>query len=222
MPHSRIASLFALIAAATVLAVAFVFAPRPAAYSADLDLQAASAPRTASQLLAGDAPTRRAPREAPKLGSAESGPQGAGRVLVAKDHVDAAPAPPGTGPPRAATLAELQDFRAFVADTLTELRASEAAAELRAIEERAERLDEILAILATRLALTQPQSDRLRSALLARFDREAEYVRLWEQGAEEDVLTKLKATDRETHEAELATFLSPEQIAVYRSLALGG
>lgn len=118
--------------------------------------------------------------------------------------------------PRVATLAELQEFREYVAGSLLELRKQRAADELRALEERVARLDETVTRLEDSLELTPHQSDKLRSVLLSQFDREAEYVRLREEGADEEILGELKASDRVAQSSELASFLTPEQLATYR------
>jgi hypothetical protein len=113
------------------------------------------------------------------------------------------------------TLEELQEFREYIASTLVELREDEAADGLRVVEREAARLDDTVHALEARLGLSPVQSDRLRSLILARLDREAEYLRLWEKGADELILEELKTSDRKAHLTQLASILTPEQLASY-------
>lgn len=126
------------------------------------------------------------------------------------------------GSPQAATLAELQEFREYVASTISEMRTQEAASQLRALEEQAARLDETMPTLEEWLALTPHQADKMRSVLLSRLDRETEYLRLWEQGADEEILSELKVSDREAHLEELAGFLTAAQLEAYLSRGTAG
>lgn len=124
--------------------------------------------------------------------------------------------------PKAATLAELQDFREYAASALSEIRHQEATDKLRTLEERAARLDETMTALEDWLELTPHQSDKMRSLLLSRFDREAEYLRLWEEGADEEIRGELKVNDREAQVSELSGFLTAGQLETYLSRGGGG
>jgi len=117
--------------------------------------------------------------------------------------------------PKVVTLAELQEFREYVTSTLSEIRKQKAADELRRLEKRSANLDATVSTLEDSLELTPHQSDKLRSLLLSGFDREAEYLRLWEEGADEEILGELKASDHEVNVTELSGFLTAEQLAAY-------
>ena len=102
------------------------------------------------------------------------------------------------------------------------MRTQEAASQLRALEEQAARLDETMPTLEEWLALTPHQADKMRSVLLSRLDRETEYLRLWEQGADEEILSELKVSDHEAHLEELAGFLTAAQLETYLSRGTAG
>ena len=163
------------------------------------------------------APALRAPAEASAV-SREEFEAFRDELLGALDEA------PGPDDPRrgeALSPAEIDDFRAHVAEAITEIRKQETADKLRAVEQRAERLEVVLPMWAQRLDLSPDQTGRLRAALLARYDREADVLRRWEAGAPPEVLGELKRNDREVHRLELAEFLTPEQLAAFPSL-LGG
>ena len=96
---------------------------------------------------------------------------------------------------QAATYEELLEFRAYVDATLAEMRSEEAAERFQRLQRRAGRLDDTMRELEARLSLTPAQSDELRTAILAQLDRETEYVRQWEQGADEEILSELRSRD---------------------------
>lgn len=109
-----------------------------------------------------------------------------------------------------------EGFRDQVAESLTEILRDEAADKVRTWqEERLERLDETMPKVETWLELTPSQSDQMRSALLAQYDREAELTRRWEAGEDPVVLGELKLSDREAHLAQLELFLAPAQFESY-------
>ena len=118
-------------------------------------------------------------------------------------------------PPKAATLEELLEFREYVRTTLSEIRKEEAADKLRELKQQVAKLDETMPALEDWLELTPQQSDKMRSVLLTQWDREAEYLRLWEQGADEEILGELKVSDQKAHSNELAGFLTEEQVQTY-------
>ena len=109
-------------------------------------------------------------------------------------------------------------FRERVAASLSEIRKSEAVQSARArLEKRTATIDRNAPKIAEWLGLTPAQSNSMSAAFLSRYEREAEYIRQWEAGASEEIIGELKALDRETHVAELAVFLTPEQLETYLS-----
>lgn len=112
-------------------------------------------------------------------------------------------------------------FRERVAASLSEIRKGEAVQSARArLEKRTATIERNAPKIAEWLGLTPDQSNFMSAAFLARYEREAEYIRQWEAGASEEIIGELKAIDRETHVAELAVFLTPEQLE--RFLSRGG
>jgi parvulin-like peptidyl-prolyl isomerase len=110
------------------------------------------------------------------------------------------------------------DFKQQVAATLSEIRKEETVAAARnKQEQRAAKLDEQLPLYAKWLDLTPYQTERLRAALAARYDREAELLALWEAGADDELLGEQKADDRQTFLDELGGILTPEQYETYTS-----
>lgn len=115
------------------------------------------------------------------------------------------------------------DFKETVASTLTQIRKQEQVDKVRSqMELRLERLDQTLPKIDEWLGLTRYQSNSMRSALLARYEREAELVRRWEAGEDPAVLGDVKAADREAHRREIAAFLTPAQLETYVARDGGG
>ena len=105
-----------------------------------------------------------------------------------------------------------------VASALHDIRKAESVGKVRAFAEgRLERLDESMPKMEDWLGLTSDQSAKMRTALLAQYDREAELIRRWEAGEDDQVLGELKRSDRERHMTELSGFLSPGQLETYSS-----
>ena len=69
--------------------------------------------------------------------------------------------------------------------------------------------------MTTWLDLTQNQADSLRSTLILQSEREAELLRLWEEGADDQVLGEMKAADGQAFQDELSGFLSTDQLETY-------
>ncbi len=152
-----------------------------------------------------------------RLAHAQRAPEADGLVSSAELD-DSGGARGGLGePPKVATLAELQEFREYVAGTISEIRKEEAADQFRTLEGQAARLDETMPTLENWLELTPHQSDKMRTVLLSRLDRETEYLRLWEKGADQEILDELRVSDREALRAELSGFLTAHQLRTYLS-----
>ena len=81
--------------------------------------------------------------------------------------------------------------------------------------ERLERLEETMPKIRDWLELTPSQGERMRSALLAQWEREAELTRRWQAGEDAGVLGEIKQEDRQAHRDELASFLTPAQLERY-------
>lgn len=127
------------------------------------------------------------------------------------------------GAPAAALAGAPEAFEERVASTLIELRRQEAVEKVRGWqEERIEQLDETLPKIESWLELTPAQSDRMRSALLTQYDREAELTRRWEAGEDPEVLGEVKRQDREAHFEDLSRFLGQDQLERYSERALRG
>ena len=124
----------------------------------------------------------------------------------------------GRGAMAAKFESESEAFKDQVATTLNEIRKDEAVLEVRAKQERQiERLDASMPKIENWLALTPDQSTRMRSALLAKYDRDAELTRRWENGEDSEILGEIKRTNRETHLTELGQILTPSQLETYSS-----
>ena len=83
-----------------------------------------------------------------------------------------------------------------------------------------DRLERNVEKMTTWLGLTNNQADSLRSTMMLQKDREEEILRLWEEGADADVLGEMKAADGQAFQDELAGILSAEQLETY--LGAGG
>ncbi|MFT7678291.1 MAG: hypothetical protein ACI8QC_002277 [Planctomycetota bacterium] len=107
-------------------------------------------------------------------------------------------------------------FKDQVASTLSEIRKEESVGQVRAWQEkRLERLDEAMPKIESWLELTSTQTSKMRSAILAQYDRETELTRRWEAGEDEEVIGEVKRSDREAHLSELGGFLTPSQLERY-------
>lgn len=116
-----------------------------------------------------------------------------------------------------------EGFKDQVASTLSEIRKEETVGKLRDWQEkRLEQLDQSMPKIETWLELTSNQSGKMRSALLAQYDREAELTRRWEAGEDNEVIGEAKRSDREMHLIELSRFLTPAQFERYSAPRGGG
>ncbi len=97
--------------------------------------------------------------------------------------------------------------------TIDEIRQREEVAHLRAEnEEFLEHLDEILPEIQEWLELTSVQTEEMRSALVAKLERDAERLRLWEEGATEPEVDAMWQSSTRTFYDDLDRFLTPEQL----------
>lgn len=105
-----------------------------------------------------------------------------------------------------------------VASTLSRIRREEALDKARAHqEERLARLEDTLPGIEEWLGLSPYQTGEMRSALLLRYEREADLVRRWEAGEDPAVLGEQKQADRDAHREEVSAFMTPEQLETYTS-----
>jgi hypothetical protein len=133
-----------------------------------------------------------------------------------RDELERALAGMPASEPRAAALEEQ------VAEALTRIRREERAGTIRDQQERRlERLDEVLPQLEQRLGLTRYQSSRMRTALIDRYEREAEMLRMWQDGAGDQAVGQQKRADAEAFRDELASFLDEDQLQGFWSGAEG-
>ncbi len=115
------------------------------------------------------------------------------------------------------------ELKTKIVDALTEIRKEEAVEKVRASQEhRTERLEEDVARIEEWLDLTPAQSNDMRTALLAQYDREAEVWRLWSEGVEDEVLGERKRSDGEAFRDDLGRFLTPEQLDTFWNRVAGG
>ena len=109
-------------------------------------------------------------------------------------------------------------FQEQVAETLQKLQ-EEAADEKERLqyERRTSQVGNAVEKLDTRLDLTPAQANSMEVALLARYERQAELSQLWNQGGDLEVVGELKLADAVAFEAELASFLTIEQLELFQS-----
>lgn len=118
---------------------------------------------------------------------------------------------------------EPEEFKGQIAGALIEIRRQEAFDKVREYQEKREdRLEEDIEKMADWLELGPHQVEGVRGALLAQYDREQEQRRLWEEGADEEVLGELKRTDGEAFDADLRGILTDEQRETFWEGILGG
>lgn len=89
------------------------------------------------------------------------------------------------------------EFKQEVARTLGEIRKQERVDRVRSqMDRRLEELDQTMPKINEWLGLTSYQSNEMRSALLKRYEREADLIRRWEAGEDPEVLGLVKEADR--------------------------
>jgi|GEM_PF-2335126 len=121
---------------------------------------------------------------------------------------------------RSTPLGEPEDVKAQLVEALEAVRKEERVAAVRENQEKwLGRLDVTMPKLEERLGLDRDQSLRLRSALLAKFDRDQELIRMWEEGVDYEVLGERKAADADLLRADLTSFLSEDQVAELRTFS---
>ncbi len=114
------------------------------------------------------------------------------------------------------------EFEAQVADTLSKIRLTESVEAARSkLSKLAGEVDATMPKITSWLELTPSQSESMRTALLDLYDREADLVRRWEAGEDPELLGETKRIDRETHRAQVAAFLTPQQLETYTSRGSG-
>ncbi len=103
-----------------------------------------------------------------------------------------------------------------VAGALTAIRKQEAVDKARARQEdRSASLEDTMPKIEQWLELSPHQSNEMRSALLAQYDRETDLIRRWEAGEDPELLGEQKRSDREAFQSELALFLSADQLETF-------
>ena len=116
-----------------------------------------------------------------------------------------------------------QTFDKKVADALTAIRKEEQFEKVRkSQEQRTKRLDDDVEKVTEWLELDTRQASRMRSALLAQYDREDEVRRLWEEGADDELLGDRKRESGELFRQDLDSFLSVEQSEQFWERVGGG
>jgi Spy/CpxP family protein refolding chaperone len=225
MKRNLALSLVALAVAGTALAAALAdpFGPRPVAAERPAAREAGRGSAEELAALREEVRTLRA-----RLAELERDGMSPRRRPVAHESESSRAEAESAGPPDARAVEAdassdgeadtLDAFRLEVAAALADVRERQAAAELRAIDERIRGLDARMPELEERLELTPDQSARLRSALTAKLDREADVVRRWGAGEAPEVLSELRRGDRAVHESELAEILGAAQLEVWASL----
>lgn len=122
-----------------------------------------------------------------------------------------------------ADVPEPASFEDRVAETLTAIRKQEKVTAVREKQEqRVARLDQDVARIDEWLQLDRRQTDELRTALLAQYERETELRRLWEEGVEDELLGERKRSDLESFRSDLEVFLTPAQLETFWSAVVGG
>tara|TARA_R110002072_G_scaffold80149_16_gene184406 strand:+ start:2252 stop:2953 length:702 start_codon:yes stop_codon:yes gene_type:complete len=139
-----------------------------------------------------------------------------------RDEVRDALAGMSSGGPLASSL-KSPEFRDQLTDTLGEIRQTEAEVAIQQKRDaRFDGLDTRMPKLEAQLGLTGEQSTLMRAALAAQIDRQAELSRRYTAGEDAAVLGELKLSDYNTHQEELAGFLTEEQLTTYRGQGRGG
>ncbi len=114
--------------------------------------------------------------------------------------------------------AESEEFKETIASTLSTIRHQERVKGARAYHERRrEQIEDRLENIEEWLDLSPLQSDQMRDALLARHDRDAELIDLWEQGVDDAILGDRKRENHDTFYTELSVILDEEQLETYRN-----
>ncbi len=114
---------------------------------------------------------------------------------------------------RAIAAAEPQELKEQVAGALIDLRKEEAVKQVRDYQEkRTARLDKDVEEITERLALSSYQAQEMRTLLADQYEREDEVRRLWEDGADDELLGARKETSREEFQSDLERALTPEQV----------
>ncbi|MEO0650952.1 MAG: hypothetical protein AAFZ65_09765 [Planctomycetota bacterium] len=114
-------------------------------------------------------------------------------------------------------------FRELVRKTLDDVRLEEQVKGVQRYQEgRLDRLDQDVAGLTVGLSLSAVQSDELRRALLVQYEREEDLRRRWEEGVDDEVLGEEKDAMYAEFQADLESFLEPEQVTGFWTAVKGG
>jgi hypothetical protein len=113
-----------------------------------------------------------------------------------------------------------QAFEEQVASAIQTLQKEERVAAFTKYQgDRTERLDQDLQYLGEKLGLVGDQSERLRSVILAQYEREAEQLRLYREGSSPEVIGELKRADGARFHEELGGVLTEEQRSSFLGIA---
>jgi hypothetical protein len=124
---------------------------------------------------------------------------------------------------RDALASEPEELKEQVADLLIDLRKEEAIAKVRDYQEkRSARLDEDVAKLTEWLELNGYQANEMRTILASQYEREDDVRRLWEDGADDELLGERKRSGREQFHDDLAVTLTPGQLDTFWTRISGG
>ena len=89
------------------------------------------------------------------------------------------------------------------------------------MEKQAGMLEDRLARLSSDLGLDNIQVNQLRTAFNESLDQNQELMRLWQEGADPQLLGETKQSNALAHRAALESILTPEQLETYRRSAGG-
>ncbi len=122
----------------------------------------------------------------------------------------------GSGAGQPAAPSDPAALKEQVATTLSEIRKSEAVTAARAsLEKRVAGLDDTMREIEPWLALTPGQSSGVRAALQAQYEREAELVRLWQEGGDPALIAERKRGDHELLRNDLSLYLDAQQLETF-------
>lgn len=119
-----------------------------------------------------------------------------------------------------ADFAEPEVLEEKVAGALTEIRKKETTQKTRSYNEsRRAGLDMAIQKISEPLELSRGQSNDLRAALLAQYDREDETLRMWENGEADQRIAERKTSDLQLFNSDLGRVLNAQQLEQFWAIA---
>ncbi|MHC5063551.1 MAG: hypothetical protein ACYTG5_06215 [Planctomycetota bacterium] len=118
---------------------------------------------------------------------------------------------------RVALEPESKEFKSRVADLMESIRKEEAVEKFKEMQAKdSERLEERVQQWDEWLGFNEYQRSEFRLLLSTRDMQDAEVLRLWSEGADDETIGQAKRSNEEQYQTAISALLTPQQLATFR------